>query len=225
MDGGSSDNTLRILEKYAERIKWVSEPDKGQTHAINKGLHMTSGSIVGYLNADDLLMPGALWKVAETFTTDPNVMWITGECRIVNEGNNEIRKSITKYKKLLLHLRSFSLLLMTNYISQPATFWRREALNEVGFLDENLHYVMDYEYWLRLYSKYSPTFIPDYLASFKIHQNSKTTSAGHKGVYIDEEKEIIQRHTRSHLLLFLHNAHRSLMTLTYSLINRGNQEK
>lgn len=221
MDGGSSDNTLKILEKYIERIKWVSEPDKGQTHAINKGLRMTSGSIVGYLNADDLLMPGALWKVAETFTADPNVMWITGKCRIVNEENNEIRKSITKYKNILLHLRSFPLLLMTNYISQPATFWRREALNEVGPLDENLHYVMDYEYWLRLYSKYPPAFIPDYLASFKIHQKSKTTSTGHKGIYIDEEKDIIQRHTRSHSLLLLHNAHRSLMTHVYSLINRG----
>lgn len=220
MDGGSSDNTLKVLEKYSGRIKWVSEADAGQTNAINKGLRLTDGAILGYLNADDTLLPGSLWKVAEVFTQHPDAMWVIGKCRIVDEKNDEIRKSITSYKNLLLRMSGFPLLVMTNYISQPSTFWRRDVLNSVGFLDESLHYVMDYDYWLRLYSRHSPAFIPDYLASFKIHPSSKTTSTGYKNVYIEEERRVIRRYTGSHGLLLLHDLHRLFMTETYSVINR-----
>lgn len=219
MDGCSSDNTLQILEKYAGRLKWVSEPDKGQTNAINKGLQMTKGSIVGFLNADDILAPGALQKVARLFSTNQDIRWVTGKCNIIDENGKEIRRSITNYKNLLMLLRSFPLLFVTNYISQPATFWTRTVLHELGSMDESLHYVMDYEYWLRLYSKHPPVYIPEYLASFRVQQNSKTTRKGHSSIYIDEEKNIIQRYTNSQLLMFLHNTHRYIMTLIYSLLN------
>ena len=221
MDGGSSDTTLNVLEKYSGKVMWMSEPDQGQTHAINKGLRRATGSIVGYLNADDLLLPGMLKKVMDVFINQPQTWWVTGKCRIVDEENNEIRRPITVYKNTLLGLHTFSLLLMTNYISQPATFWRREALESAGYLDENLRYVMDYEYWLRLYSKYPPVFIPEYLAAFKIHRSSKTTSTGHKNIYVDEEKIVVRRYVRSRFQMFLHNAHRLLMTFAYSVMNRG----
>lgn len=220
MDGGSSDNTLKVLEKYSDRIRWISEADEGQTNAINKGLRLTDGAIVGYLNADDILLPGALWKVADAFLRHPDAMWAIGKCRIVDKKNNEIRRAVTRYKNLLLRMGGFPLLVMTNYISQPSTFWRREALETVGFLDENLHYVMDYDYWLRLYSQYSPIFIAEYLADFKIHPSSKTTSMGHMETYIEEEKRVIRRYTNSLWLLLLHDFHRLFMTMTYSIINR-----
>jgi glycosyltransferase involved in cell wall biosynthesis len=221
MDGGSSDATLDVLKKYSGKVTWCSEPDQGQTEAINKGLRRASGSIVGYLNADDVLLPGALNKISQIFTADPQTWWVTGKCQIVDEENNEIRKPITLYKNTLLRWHSFSLLLMTNYISQPATFWRREALEAMGYLDESLRYVMDYEYWLRLYSRRRPVFVPEYLAAFKIHRNSKTTSTGHKDTYVAEEKIIVQRYARSRPQLLLHNVHRSLMTFAYSFMNRG----
>lgn len=221
MDGGSSDATLNVLKKYSGKITWFSEADKGQTHAINKGLRRATGSIVGYLNADDLLLPGALRKVGEMFIEDPQIWWLTGKCQIVDEENNEIRRPITVYKNMLLGWHSFSLLLMTNYVSQPATFWRRDALESLGYLDESLRYVMDYEYWLRLYAKSPPIFIPEYLAAFKIHRNSKTTSTGHKDVYISEEEIVVQRYVRSRFQMFLHHVHRSLMTFAYSVMNRG----
>lgn len=220
MDGGSSDDTPKVLAKYSDRVRWVSEADHGQTNAINKGLRRTHGAIVGYLNADDTLLPGSLWKVAEAFSNRPDAMWATGKCRIVDEKGIEIRKSITRYKNLLLGWHSFPLLVMTNYISQPSTFWRRDALDEVGFFDESLHYIMDYEYWLRLYSKYPPLFIRDYLSCFTIHPASKTTSTGHKDVYIGEEKDVIRRHTQSRALLLLHDLHRSIMTGAYAFVNR-----
>jgi glycosyltransferase involved in cell wall biosynthesis len=221
MDGGSSDATLRVLEKYSGKVMWISEADRGQTDAINKGLRRASGSIVGYLNADDLLLPSALKKVAQAFIRRPQTCWVTGKCRIVDEANNEIRRPITVYKNMLLGLHSFSLLLITNYISQPATFWRTEALESMGYLDENLRFVMDYEYWLRLYSKSPPVFIPEYLAAFKIHQSSKTTSTGHKDIYVDEEKVVVERYVQSRFQMFLHNAHRLMMTFAYSVMNRA----
>ena len=224
MDGGSSDNTLAVLKRYSSQLTWVSEKDTGQTNAINKGLRMASGDILAYLNADDLLLPGTLLKVAQLFMEYPQAMWLTGQCRIIDERNHEIRKLITAYKNLWLRLSHPSILLITDYISQPATFWRASLISEIGYLDESLHYVMDYEYWLRLYSKYQPMFIPEYLAAFKIHLQSKTTSTGHKNVFIDEERAIIQRHTNSRSLMLLHDLHRLLMTSTYSLINRQTQK-
>jgi glycosyltransferase involved in cell wall biosynthesis len=225
MDGGSSDNTLAVLKSYSNQLKWISEKDSGQTNAINKGLRMASGDILAYLNADDLLLPGTLLKVAHLFMEHPEAMWIIGQCRIINEDNREIRRLITAYKNLWLRLSHPSILLITDYISQPATFWRANVMNEMGYLDESLHYVMDYEYWLRLYSKYPPVFIPEYLAAFKIHLQSKTTSTGHKNVFIEEERAVIQRHTNSPSLMLLHNLHRLLMTSTYSLINRQSQKQ
>jgi glycosyltransferase involved in cell wall biosynthesis len=134
------------MKRYSSQLKWVSEKDNGQTDAINKGLRIASGEIVAYLNADDLLLPGTLLKIAQLFMEHPQIMWITGQCRIIDENNREIRKLITAYKNLWLRLSHPSILLITDYISQPATFWRN-LMSEMGYLDENLHYVMDYEYW------------------------------------------------------------------------------
>lgn len=221
MDGGSSDNTLSILDLYSDRLKWFSEKDSGQTDAINKGLQMAGGDIVGYLNADDLLLPESLSRVARLFMEAPNIMWVTGQCRIIDEQGRETRRLITTYKNMWLRFRSLSSLLITDYISQPATFWRAGILKELGYLDESLHYAMDYEFWLRLYSKYPLFFIPEYLAAFRIHKQSKNTNAGHKDVYVDEERIVIQRYTQANALKTLHNLHRWLMTTVYSMINKG----
>ena len=221
VDGGSSDATLAVLKKYAGRLEWISEKDDGQTNAINKGMRMAAGEIVGYLNADDLLLPGSLLKVARLFMENKSAMWVTGQCRIIDEQDREIRRLITLYKKFWLRFRNRSSLLVTDYISQPATFWRIEILNELGYLDESFHYAMDYEYWLRLYTRYSPVFIPEYLAAFRVHTQSKNTNAGHKDVYINEEKIIIHRYTGSKLLQALHHIHRWLMTTVYTVINKS----
>jgi len=219
VDGLSTDETLSILEKYSDKLRWISEKDTGQTNAINKGLAMAKGEIVGYLNADDILLPNALLNVADMFVKQPQVMWVIGQCNITDENGNEVRSFITLYKNLMLRFRSFPLLCITNFISQPATLWRRSIVDSLGFLDENLNYVMDYEFWLRIYAKYRPLFMESYLASFRVHPNSKTSAVGHKEEYIAEERAIIQRHTNSKTLLFFHKIHRSIMTFIYSQIN------
>lgn len=219
-DGGSTDNTLAVLEKYSGQIKWQSKKDNGQTEAINNGLRMANGEIVAYLNTDDILLPGALNQVGSLFARHGNAGWLTGKCRIINEAGKDIRRPISLYKNLLLYSRSRHLLLMTNYISQPATFWRRSLLEKCGLLDETLHYVMDYEYWLRLWKVGPPVVVHKNLAGFRIQSASKTTSAGHSDPYVEEEERIISRHTSSRFWSFVHDAHRALMTGAYTLMNR-----
>jgi glycosyltransferase involved in cell wall biosynthesis len=221
MDGGSSDKTLDILRSYSDRLKWASEKDNGQTNAINKGLRMTSGDIVAYLNADDLLLPGTLEKVAKNFMENPGTMWITGRCRIITENGQETRRPITAYKNLWLRLHHPSLLFITDYISQPATFWRASLLNNLGYFDESLHYALDYEYFLRLNARYPLVFLPEYLAAFRVHQQSKNANAFHRNVYVDEDRIAVHRHTKSKTLWILHDIHRWLMTMVYSFMNRG----
>jgi glycosyltransferase involved in cell wall biosynthesis len=221
IDGGSSDNTINILNKYKNKINWISEKDNGQSHAINKGLDLATGDIISYLNVDDILLPSALYKVAQIFSQYPEATWLVGQCRFVDSSGAEIRKAITYYKNLLLRIRGLFLLLITNYISQPATFCRKEVISRFGHFDETLHYVMDYEYWLRIYGKTPPFFLKEYLAAFTIHHTSKTTSTGHKSKYIEEERKIIARHARSKIALMLHDTHRAFMSSIYALLNRA----
>ena len=218
-DGGSTDNTLIVLEQYSGKLHWYSKKDKGQTDAINVAMRMATGDIIAYLNADDILLPGSLLMVAEIFARRKNIQWLTGQCRIINENGKNIRSLITLYKNLLLYSRSYRGLLVTNYISQPATFWRKSLLDICGLLDEDLHYVMDYEYWLRLWKTAPPFILHKDLAGFRIQSNSKTTSAGHLDDYINEEERIIARHTTSYFWRGLHDAHRMLMTRAYAFIN------
>jgi glycosyltransferase involved in cell wall biosynthesis len=220
MDGGSSDNTLDILRSCSDQVKWISEKDKGQTDAINKGLQRASGEIVGYINADDLLLPGALEKVARAFMEHAETMWVTGKCRIITETGQETRKPITAYKNFWLRMHRSSLLLITDYVSQPATFWRASLLGELGYLDESLHYALDYEYFLRLNGRYPLVILPEYLAAFRVHSQSKNASAFHKNVYVDEDRIAVYRHTNSKTIRTLHNIHRWLMTTVYAVMNR-----
>jgi glycosyltransferase involved in cell wall biosynthesis len=221
MDGGSSDNTLDILRSCSGQVKWVSEKDKGQTDAINKGLRMTSGEIIAYLNADDLLLPGALEIVSRTFSEHPKAMWVTGRCRIITETGQETRKLITAYKNLWLRMHRRPFLFITDYVSQPATFWRASLLSELGYLDESLHYSLDYEYFLRINERYPLVVLPDYLAAFRVHSQSKNANAFHRNVYIDEDRIAVYRHTPSKTLRALHNIHRWLMTTVYAVMNKG----
>ncbi len=176
MDGASTDGTVEILKKYSDKITWKSEKDSGQSEAINKGLRMAKGEIVAFLNSDDTYEPGALAKVAEFFEKNPDIKWAYGKCRIVNEHDVEIRKPITWYKNLLLRRYSRRKLLSENFISQPATFWRRQLHDEIGYINEAEHYTMDYEYWLRIAQKYPAGVIPEYLADFRMYDTSKSGS-------------------------------------------------
>ena len=202
MDGGSTDDTVEILKSYGGRLSWVSEKDRGQSDAINKGIRLATGDIIAYLNSDDLYEKGALEKAARYFMAHPESLWLTGRCRIIDTSGAEARGAITAYKNFLLSRYSYNALLVTNFVSQPATFIRRQAFSELGLFDEAQHRVMDYDFWLRIGEKHQPGVINEYLASFRVHPGSKTSSSFR--LTFKEELEVARRHTGSRVLNGLH---------------------
>ena len=218
MDGGSTDQTVDILRRYDGRLTWVSEPDRGQSDALNKGFRCATGDVIAFLNSDDLYEPGALLAVGRYFARHPGVYWLTGRCRNVDHEGNDIRGPITAYKNFWLRSRSYRVLQILNFIAQPATFWRREVYETVGGLDESLHYAMDYDYWMRIGRHYRLATLNRYLASFRIHPTSKAGSSA--AGQFDAQLAIVRRYTRSRALLGLHRLHSALIVNTYRWLLR-----
>ena len=220
MDGGSTDGTLEILRKYADHLYWVSEPDRGQSHAINKGFARASGDVLAFLNSDDLYEPGALLSVGSYFAAHPEVFWLTGWCRTIDAQGKEIRRLSTWYKMFWLLFRSYTVLLVLDYISQPATFWRREVIDKVGGFDESLHYAMDYDYSLRVGKYYKLSVLNHFIARFRVHAFSKAGATAH--TQFDADLNITYRHTNAVLLRLLHSWHNSLIVMIYRLLTVRN---
>lgn len=174
LDGGSTDGTLEILQKYDGALYWRSEPDEGQADAINKGLRQATGEIVGWLNSDDLLTPGALSRVAEAFKHNPRLEWAHGRCDIIDVHDRVIRKWISTYKHWCCKRYSYSRLLTENFISQMTVFWRRHLLGKTGYLNTNLKLAFDYDLWVRFAQHSDPLYIPERQASFRWYETSKS---------------------------------------------------
>lgn len=171
IDGGSTDGTFEILQRYTGRLTWLSEADQGQAHAINKGFKMvTTADIIGWLNADDELTPGALAVVADFFSRHPEAQFVYGEALTIDErGRSYGRRGNVKPTNFT------ELAMEGDFIVQPAAFWRATLLAEVGYLDESLHYCLDYEYWLRVAQKFPLYYLPIPLARERIHAGAKSS--------------------------------------------------
>lgn len=174
LDGGSTDASPVILSRYKKDIsRIIFEADSGPAAAINKGLKVATGEIISWLNADDLYHPGALIRVLETFSRHPDRALCFGACRIIDEKGQEIRKAITRFKELFFPLSSRFTIQCINYISQPAMFFRRRALQTTGLLRDGLVAAWDYDLTLRLWRQgggarvYGPP-----LADFRWHPES-----------------------------------------------------
>lgn len=219
-DGASSDGTVEIIKYYAKKyphlIKWVSQKDEGQADAINTGIKRLNGEIIAQLNADDVYKKGALRKVAEYFMKNPTVMWAYGKADIINSNDKEIRRWITLYKNFWLRNYSYNTLLVLNYISQMSCFWRKEAVKAVGEFDINQHYVIDYDYWLRLGKKYKAGVINEYLSSFRITSSNKSSIGFVK--QFKDEYNVAKRFTNNKLIIFLHLLHYNLIIVIYSIL-------
>lgn len=218
IDGGSTDRTLDILKRYEGRLQWISEKDRGQSHAVNKGLRQVTGDIVGWINSDDRYEEGAFEKACNVFRHEPDCQWLIGRCRIVDENDREIRRGITRYKNKWLDRYEYGRLLAEDFISQPAVFFRRSFLSEIGFLDESLHFTMDYDLWLRMGKKADPVVIPEYLASFRYHTLSKTKSQLDKS--LAEAKQLCRRYAMGRKdILFRSWLYRTKIRMVYRLFN------
>ena len=186
IDGGSTDNTVEIIKKYADRISyWVSEPDKGQSDALNKGLAKCTGDIFNWINSDDWLEPGALEKVAEAFSVNDADI-ICGYSRIFKDTNGE---EMMKHRSELFNDTEATL--VRQRINQPGMFYKFPVIRDLGGINSNLHYSMDLELWFKyLCSKgQSKIKLTDHLlAHFRIHDQSKTGVDEQK--FREEEKAV-----------------------------------
>ena len=177
IDGGSSDHSVEILERWKDRLRYVSERDRGQSHALNKGIGRATGDVIGWINSDDLLLPGALQRVTNYFSTHPECRWLYGRCHIIDEHDRQIRKGITAYKNILQRRFFYTTLLLENFICQPAMFFRKALFDEVGGIDESRVYDMDYDLTLRFGRLSKPGVLTDYLACFRFYTECKTGGA------------------------------------------------
>lgn len=175
IDGASTDASLEIIDRYRSQIStFISEPDDGPVDAINKGLKLATGDIVGWLNADDRYHPGVLKRVSEAFKTEPNKALCFGRCNIIDEQGREIRRWITRFKEFFFLLSSRFTIQCLNYISQPTLFFRKNAFQKTGLLREDLVAAWDYDFILRLWKHGGGICLKDIepIADFRWHENS-----------------------------------------------------
>ncbi|MEA2325035.1 MAG: hypothetical protein QOD81_4885 [Solirubrobacteraceae bacterium] len=203
VDGGSTDGTLELLPG-APGVRYVSEPDRGLSDAFNKGVRMARNDVVGWLNADDVYLPGALQRVAEAFERRPDALWATGSCVIIDGDGNEIRRGVTRYKDTLLRRWSFPLHLTQNFVSAPSTFVRRSAFDLVGALDERFKYSMDYDLWLRLGRRSEPIVIEEPLAAFRMVEGTLSMTGFER--QFDEHLQNAREHGDGHRVAVTANA-------------------
>jgi glycosyltransferase involved in cell wall biosynthesis len=175
-DGASIDGSIELLKQRGDRISWRSEPDRGQSHAINLGFAGVDCEIMAYLNSDDMLMPGTLAYVADYFTAHPNVDIVYGHRVFIDRDGLEVGRAVLPPH----HGRT---LRYADYIPQETMFWRKRVWDRVGPIDESFHFAMDWDFILRAQAAgFKFVRLPRFLACFRIHDAQKTAATYAVGV-------------------------------------------
>lgn len=167
MDGGSSDGSVEMIRKYGDRLSgWVSEKDRGQGDAINKGLARAKGEVVAWLNSDDYYLPHAISSAIQVFGENPDAAFVYGDMLAVDQDGKTLN---------LLRYKQYSLddLLCFQIIGQPAVFFRREAYEVVGGLDVTFHYMLDHHLWIRMAQLGRAVYVPQTWAAARFHPQAK----------------------------------------------------
>lgn len=192
IDGGSDDESVSIIRKYEEQLAyWVSEPDKGQTHAINKGFARATGDILAWLNSDDMYLPWTFRVIAEIFATLADVEWITGRAGIFDATGRLVsvgppRRYFRPFLRWGLYQNRY-----LGFVQQESTFWRRTLWERAGgYAQEDLHLAMDFELWSRFARSAPLTSVDTVLAGFRVHGERKT--AGGKAEYYREVGRVLE---------------------------------
>lgn len=172
VDGGSTDGSLEIIRRYEEHLAaWVSEPDEGQTDAINKGFSMATGDILAWLNSDDTYQPHAVSEAVAFLEHHPEVGMVYGDTNFIDENGRVLGKfnaQQTSYQRL----RRGGV-----YIPQPASFWRAALWDAVGPLDTSFYFAMDYDLWVRFAKISELRYVPRSWANFRVYGDAKSFAA------------------------------------------------
>lgn len=206
-DGGSTDNSVEIIKKYDKLLKnnlypikcnglefrWWSKKDKGQSDAINQGFKIAKGEILAWINSDDYYEPGAFMEVAGIFNRYPVLNLIYGDYLRLHDKSNKLSNAL-KPNPSETHE---SLLSGTGSFGQPATFFTKKITERVGYLDESLHYCMDYDFWIKIFKIGNTKYLPSVLAVFRIWENSKTSTSQKK---FDDERHLIAKRYGGNIL-------------------------
>ena len=175
VDGASTDDTREVLESYGDRVRWISEPDRGQSDAINKAIRLARGEIVAWINSDDYYAgPGVIARLLGELDRDPRCDIVYGDGIRVDVAGHELgsyrARPIERVATIVTHPASFVL--------QPTLLFRRSLFLEVGGVDEALHYTMDYELWIRMFAAARATrYVPEVIACARYHDNAKSVAA------------------------------------------------
>ncbi|CAG1023243.1 putative glycosyltransferase EpsJ [Patescibacteria group bacterium] len=190
IDGASEDKTVEILEKYKDRLTYISEKDSGQSNAINKGLRMAIGDVITWLNADDFLYDNTVLEKVAKYFEDPSITIIEGRCKLVDLSTGEekiIPQPEVTERSLTRWWVEYSV------PPQPSIFFRKSLVDQYGLIDESLHYCMDHELWLRFLSNGEKfTQIPDILSIYQVHPESKTGTSIPK--FVKEHNKVAKRY-------------------------------
>lgn len=204
MDGGSTDNTVDVLKQFDARVKWVSEKDKGQSDALNKGFARAKGTIFGWLNSDDTYASGAVNAAVEFLWSHPEVDAVYGDANFIDAKGNIIAPCVH-----VEPYREHRLLHYTDFIVQPTVFFRRSAFEKVGGVDTSLHWCMDYDLWLKMVaSDLTLAYLPRHLANFRWLADNKTATGGWGR--LREIEKVVKRYadgTHGYLRLEMVNQH------------------
>ena len=176
IDGGSTDGTIDILKKYPH-LKWISEKDAGQSNAINKGFNMATGDIVAWINSDDYYETTIFKDVAIFFEKNSDCHFLYGDLTFIDINKNVLFKTNEgniSYKSLLIN---------PDIVRQPSCFWRRKIFDEIGLLNENLHLVMDYDFFLRIAKKHDFHYLNKNFSYFRLYKDGKSSKYIYKQLF------------------------------------------
>lgn len=187
MDGGSTDGTVEILGEYGDKVRWVSKKDQGQADAIARGFEQTTGTILGWLNADDVLKPNAVRTAVDAFLANPDAALVYGHADFI-DATGEIIAPCTVVEPFVKQ----RLIDYGDYIIQPAAFFSRLAYQSVGGLDTSLHWAMDWDLWIRLAQDHEFVHLTDVLASYRWLGTNKTAMGGFDR--LDEVDSVAKRY-------------------------------
>lgn len=192
-DGASTDHTRDVLASYGDRVRWISEPDRGQSDAINKGIRMASGELVAWINSDDYYAgPHVVQRLVDAFDADPLLEIAYGDGERVDVHGTHLgryrSRPIARVAEIVTHPASFVL--------QPSLVFRRQLFLDVGGLDDRLHYTMDYELWIRMFAAARATrYLPEVIACARYHNDAKSVAA--MGRQIREAYQVKRRSART----------------------------